>query len=119
MPQRDYVGDRLEALRKRAGLSLSACARLAGVDKGNLWRIEHGTMRLPAGYVEALAEVLGDEVYRLAVVGEVANRDWKQARMCPDLRAVGGLFLSAAGSAAGGEPVVVDVGGAYVVAVVT
>jgi len=117
--QRDSVGDKLAALRNQAGLSLSACARLSGVDKGNLWRIEHGTMRLPAGYVDGLAQVLGNEVYSLAVVGEVANRDWKRARVCLDLRKAAGDFLSVAGAEGDEPPVVFELEGAYVVAVPT
>ncbi len=62
MIDRAKVGMRLRRLREDRALGLNQLARLAGVNHGNLSRIERDELPLWGSYAWKLAAVLGPEV---------------------------------------------------------
>lgn len=58
-------GRRIRAARIRAGLSLRATARRAGIDHTQLWRVEAGDKGLSDGARVRLATALGRSVHEL------------------------------------------------------
>ena len=67
------AGKRLRALREARPLTQEECARLAGIDGGNLSRIESGQCELSAAYAWRLAKVLGDPVFELTESGRLLS----------------------------------------------
>ena len=56
---RDRIGLRIATLRKSAGMTQEELARRAGVDRGNLSRIEAGRYAVTLETVQAIATALG------------------------------------------------------------
>ncbi|WP_175541444.1 MULTISPECIES: helix-turn-helix domain-containing protein [Streptomyces] len=63
--QRQVFGSRLRTLRERAGLSQTALAKRAGLDRSFYVEVENGRHSISVDRVHAIADVLGVEVHRL------------------------------------------------------
>lgn len=64
-PPRLAFGRRLRTLRERAGLSQTALASKAGLDRSFYVEVEHGRHSISVDRLHALAAALGVEVHRL------------------------------------------------------
>jgi transcriptional regulator with XRE-family HTH domain len=80
--QTNQLADVLRAARKQAGLSVPEVSRRAGVDRGTLWRIEHGKNAKPmAKTLIAIGEVLGIPSGDLFAIAP-----WASAHELPTIR---------------------------------
>jgi transcriptional regulator with XRE-family HTH domain len=55
----DRIGERIEALRKKARLSGNAFAKQAGISQAYLWEIENGQTEPSISSLEKIAKALG------------------------------------------------------------
>jgi len=92
------IGERLRDLRQRHGYSLRRLADEAGLDRGNLSRMERDRSSLWPAYAERLRAVLGPEVDMLRrPAGIRASLDWRGATRRRIADALETAVLSGAG----------------------
>ena len=60
------VGAWLQSLREQAGISQNDLAKLVGVDKAFISKVENGKLRIPSGRIEGWASAVGWSVQDLA-----------------------------------------------------
>src|SRR4051794_20915564 len=90
----DELGERAQRLRKTQGLSLNAVAHAAGIDPGQLSRLERGQAKRPghrtlsnlaAALQVSVAELTGESEPELLTAGAEFVRAYRWAQLVPEL----------------------------------